>query len=73
MPDETEWLEFKEARKNFDMDSLGRYVSALSNKANLLKREAGWLIFGVKDKIDPATGSRPVVGTRATLSQCMSG
>ena len=63
LPDETEWLEFKEARKGFDNDALGRYISALSNEANLLKIESGWLILGVKDKINPATGSRSVVGS----------
>lgn len=63
MPAETEWLEFKEAKNSFDTDALGRYVSALSNEANLHGREAGWLIFGVKNKIDPVTGARPVVGS----------
>ncbi|WP_426147126.1 ATP-binding protein [Polaromonas sp. DSR2-3-2] len=63
MPVETEWLEFKEARNGFDTDALGRYVSALSNEANLHGRDAGWLIFGVKDKINPVTDSRPVVGS----------
>ena len=63
MPAETEWLEFKEAKHSFDTDTLGRYVSALSNEANLHGREAGWLIFGVKDKIDSSSGERPVVGS----------
>lgn len=63
MPAETEWLEFKEAKNSFDTDALGRYVSALSNEANLHGREAGWLIFGVKNKIDSVTGARPVVGS----------
>ena len=63
MPAETEWLEFKEAKTSFDADTLGRYVTALSNEANLCGRDAGWLIFGVKDKIDSATGLRPVVGS----------
>ncbi|NDP39323.1 MAG: transcriptional regulator [Rhodoferax sp.] len=63
MPVETEWLEFKEAKNSFDTDALGRYVSALSNEANLHGREAGWLIFGVKNKIDPVTGARPLVGS----------
>lgn len=63
MPAETEWLEFKEAKNSFDTDALGRYVSALSNEANLHGREAGCLIFGVKNKIDPVTGARPVVGS----------
>jgi ATP-dependent DNA helicase RecG len=63
LPTETEWLEFKEATNSFETDRLGRYVSALANEANLHGRDAGWLIFGVKDKIDLATGSRPVVGS----------
>ncbi|MDD2810488.1 RNA-binding domain-containing protein [Rhodoferax sp.] len=63
MPAETEWLEFKEAKGSFDADTLGRYVSALSNEANLHGRDAGWLVFGVKDKIFVNTGARPVVGS----------
>jgi ATP-dependent DNA helicase RecG len=63
MPAETEWLEFKEAKNSFDTDTLGRYVSALSNEANLHGREAGWLIFGVKDKIESTNGERPIVGS----------
>ena len=63
MPAETEWLEFKEAKTQFDNDELGRYVTALSNEANLCRRDAGWLIFGVKDKINPSTKIRLVVGS----------
>lgn len=63
LPVETEWLEFKEAKTSFDTDTLGRYITALSNEANLCGRGAGWLIFGVKDKIDSATGLRPIVGS----------
>jgi len=50
LPAETEWVEFKEAKNNFDFDDLGRYFSALSNEANLNRREAGWLLFGVTDR-----------------------
>ncbi|MGI8786682.1 MAG: RNA-binding domain-containing protein [Pyrinomonadaceae bacterium] len=49
MPDETECVEFKEAKTKFDVDKLGQYFSALSNEANLKDKECGWLIFGVKD------------------------
>ena len=35
LPAETEWLDFKEAKQSFDIDQLGRYVSALANEANL--------------------------------------
>jgi len=35
LPKETEWVEFKEAKTTFDFEQIGRYVSALSNEANL--------------------------------------
>ena len=67
LPTETEWLEFKAARQQFNLDDLGRYVSALANEANLDGREAGWLVFGVADRRDAATGLRPVCGSRFAL------
>jgi len=63
LPAETEWLDFKEAKQSFDMDELGKYVSALANEANLHEQDGGWLVFGVKDKRDAASGLRPVVGS----------
>lgn len=63
LPAETEWLDFKEARQTFDIDELGRYVSALANEANLRGRRCGWLILGVKDRRDPLTGLRPIAGS----------
>jgi len=60
---ETEWVEFKEARNNFDFDQVGRYFSALSNEANLNNKPAGWLIFGVTN--DPP---RRIAGTRFRLT-----
>jgi len=58
LPAETEWVEFKEAKNNFDFDDLGRYFSALSNEANLNGQPNGWLIFGVTDRLP-----RQVVGS----------
>ena len=60
LPAETEWVEFKEAKNNYDFDDLGKYFSALSNEANLKGQSFGWLVFGVKDKPVP----RPVVGSQ---------
>jgi len=57
LPYETEWLEFKEAKNNFDFNKLGKYFSALSNEANLKEKPCGWLIFGIKDK------TREIIGT----------
>jgi len=50
LPTETEWVEFKEAGTNFDFEQIGRYVSALSNEANLNDKPEGWLVFGVTDR-----------------------
>lgn len=50
LPSETEWIEFKEAQTVFDFEEIGRYVSALSNEANLNGKPEGWLVFGVTDK-----------------------
>ncbi|HAM39530.1 MAG: transcriptional regulator [Elusimicrobia bacterium RIFOXYD2_FULL_34_15] len=60
---ETEWVEFKEAKKDFDFGKLGKYFSALSNEANLENVSEGWLIFGVSDKL------RNIVGTSYRISK----
>lgn len=59
LPSETEWIEFKEAKNNFDFKDLGKYFSALSNEANLKNQSSGWLVFGLRDKPIP----RQIVGT----------
>lgn len=67
---ETEVVEYKSAKNNFDFDDLGRYFSALSNEANLRHADAGWLLFGVRnDRTICGTGYRneahePSVGLR---------
>jgi ATP-dependent DNA helicase RecG len=56
---ETECVEFKEAKMQYDFGKLGKYFSALSNEANLKNKNSAWLLFGIKDKPVP----RPIVGT----------
>ncbi len=46
---ESEIVEFKEAKKSFDFDKMGKYFSALSNEANLMNRDHAWLVFGVEN------------------------
>jgi len=46
---EDEVVEFKEANDNHDFKKIGKYVSALSNEANLRNAEEAWLVFGIKD------------------------
>ncbi|PLX20797.1 transcriptional regulator [Candidatus Parcubacteria bacterium] len=53
---ESEILEYKEAKEQFDSNKLGKYFSALSNEANLMGKSDAWLILGVKD-------DKSVVGT----------
>ncbi len=55
---EDEVLEFKEARKGLQTDDLRRYISALSNEANLRRKDCAWLIYGISDKFP-----RKAVGT----------
>jgi ATP-dependent DNA helicase RecG len=58
LPDETEWVEFKEAKNTFHFNEIGKYFSALSNEANLKNKECGWLIFGIEHK------NRKIINTR---------
>jgi ATP-dependent DNA helicase RecG len=62
LPAETEVVEFKEARNNFDFKDLGKYFSALSNEANLKNKACAWLLFGVSNK-------KQIVGTQYRSSR----
>lgn len=54
---ENENVEFKEAKSDFSLDKLGKYVSALSNEANLQGIQYSWLIFGIKDDTHEVVGT----------------
>ncbi len=54
---ESEVVEFKQAKQDYDTDKVGEYFSALSNEANLRGQERAWLVLGVND------ATRAVVGT----------
>ncbi len=47
LPQETEWVEFKE--NNADPESIGRYISALSNSAALKGKSHGYMVWGISD------------------------
>ncbi len=49
LPAETEVVEFKEAKNDYDFNKLGKYFSALSNEANLKNKSFAWLVFGVNN------------------------
>ncbi|MDO4230452.1 MAG: putative DNA binding domain-containing protein [Capnocytophaga sp.] len=57
-----EIIEFKEAKQTFEFSKLGKYFSALSNEANLQKKNEAWLIFGVDD-------AKNIVGTNFRHNQ----
>jgi ATP-dependent DNA helicase RecG len=50
LPAESEWVEFKEAKDNYDFGKLGQYFSSLSNEAALADKAQGWLVFGVNNQ-----------------------
>ncbi len=53
---ETEVLEFKTAENSYSKDKLGQYFSALSNEANLKKKDQAYLVFGINN-------AKQIVGT----------
>ena len=55
---ETEIVEFKEAKTNYDFSKLGKYFSAISNEANLANQPYGWLVFGVENTKHQIVGSQ---------------
>lgn len=56
LPGETEWLEFK---CNFaDPQSIGEYLSALSNSAALKGKHFGYIIWGIEDVEHTITGTK---------------
>ncbi|HJU40919.1 MAG TPA: ATP-binding protein, partial [Tahibacter sp.] len=57
LPEETEYLEFKQNKD--DPESVGVYISALSNSAALAGTGQGYLFWGIDDK------THRVVGTNA--------
>lgn len=60
---ETEIVEFKEAKESYDFSKLGKYFSALSNEANLKRKECAWLVFGIENK------KHTIVGTNYRLQR----
>ena len=56
LPSETETVEFKENK--FDIENIGKRISALSNSANLHDQKFGYLVFGVKDITHEIVGTK---------------
>lgn len=56
LPQETEWLEFKQNKEK--PEEIGEYISAMANSAALADKQCGFVIWGVADD------SHAVVGTK---------
>ncbi len=54
---ENEFIEFKRAKNDFDIDKLGKYFSAMANEATLKDKQYGWIIFGIDDKTHSIEGT----------------
>ena len=48
LPEETEWVEFKE--NNANPEEIGEYISALSNSAALCGKMHAYLVWGIADR-----------------------
>ena len=54
--EEREWFEFKE--NSFDRDTVGEYISALSNSAAIIGRSFAFMFWGVNDKTHHVSGTK---------------
>ena len=55
LPQETEWVEFKQ--DNDDAPMIGEYISALANSAALLGKQYGYVVWGVENDTHQVTGT----------------
>jgi predicted HTH transcriptional regulator len=55
LPHETEWVEFK--HNDAEPEEVGEYISALSNSAALLGKEAGYIVWGIEDQTHRILGT----------------
>lgn len=55
LPHETEWVEWKQ--NNSNPDTIGEYLSALSNSATLHSQPKGYLLWGIDDKTHQIVGT----------------
>ncbi|MBS1188389.1 MAG: putative transcriptional regulator with domain [Rhodocyclaceae bacterium] len=55
LPNETEWVEFKENRA--EHDDIGQYISALSNSARLKGQPFGYMVWGIHNDTHAVVGT----------------
>jgi ATP-dependent DNA helicase RecG len=64
MPEETEWMEFKQ--NNFNPEEIGEYLSALSNSAALCGKTHAYVVWGIANQTHEIVGTtfRPTAERR---------
>lgn len=72
LPGETEVVEFKEAKNDYDFTKLGKYFSALCNEANLKGKEFAWMVLGVENNRRDIVGSHYRENNRPYLDSLKS-
>jgi predicted HTH transcriptional regulator len=65
LPKETEWVEFKHNNEN--PETIGEYISALSNSATLHGQNIGYIVWGIEDN------THNIVGTNFKPKQTKKG
>jgi len=55
LPKENEWTEFKDS--NYNPQTIGEYLSALSNSACLENKDFAYLVFGIENETHQLTGT----------------
>ncbi|NET62499.1 MAG: transcriptional regulator [Symploca sp. SIO2E6] len=65
LPQEIEWVEFKQ--NNDKPETIGEYISALSNSATLHDQNAGYIVWGIENN------TQNVVGTKFKPKQTKKG
>lgn len=56
LPEETEWVEFKV--NNYSPETIGEYISALSNSAAYCEKEKAYLLWGINDVTHEIEGTK---------------
>ena len=55
LPKENEWVEFKE--NNADPQEIGEYISALANSVALLRKNDGFILWGINNETNDLVGT----------------
>lgn len=69
LPQETEWVEFKQNQA--DPDEVGEYISALSNSAALAGKSSAFIVWGIDDSTHDIVGTSFRPNTAKVGNECL--